>query len=631
MLSRLRGRAEEDGAVAIVALLCTLLAFAFAAVAVDLASAVARKGDTQTQADLAALAGAPHLPAQKTATDESVVAVADYLNSNQTSDDRLLTGDPSTPACRTSQTCITPVQLVNGVDVDGEVHLPRSDEMRVVSPETQVHFRFAGIFDLFGGSAAQKVDVASEATVRAGTPDGYGVFPLYVANPTAGNIGCDYGLQTLTDPPSGHVVPASVPTLYADADTNQSTLTGLQAYDGVPSAAVSSIAKDSTTGTITVDGTFKNVVKVGFFPSDGGTVVEVSSTSPEWVGPPAPAALPYTSNNGSITVGVPTSVTAVDTLWYVRVYQGATGGAGAASSNKWSAKTHAQPLSIGDAPYECVGGSSEGNFGTLKLPRSIINAQNGSGWVARNIATGLEPPLSLAEYPPMASWQCPPGPPSVVSTQSSLRPGTNCLETDTGMTFAQATPGFITGYGSSGSPGGYQGLLNTGSSSADPDGSGGCSRDGDTDPIQPPLGGQHLNDDLLTCFLTDTTTQLGTVARRSYAGPAVFSPAIYQSPRFAWVPVFVQETLQGGSNRYSIKEFRPAFITDQPMTATKGNGLHNSGTENGLGTSGNGGGFRLETLKVVFLNKNALPDADSSAPLGPTLGPAYPVGVRLVD
>ena len=30
----------------------------------------------------------------------------------------------------------------------------------------------------------------------------------------------------------------------------------------------------------------------------------------------------------------------------------------------------AQPLSVGDAPYACVSGAAEGNFGTLKLPRA---------------------------------------------------------------------------------------------------------------------------------------------------------------------------------------------------------------------------------------------------------------------
>ena len=96
----------------------------------------------------------------------------------------------------------------------------------------------------------------------------------------------------------------------------------------------------------------------------------------------------------------------------------------------------------------------------------------------------------------------------------------------------------------------------------------------------------QLNDDLLTCFLTDTTTELGDVARANYTGDPVFSSAIYDSPRFAWVPVFGKLATSGGSARYQIVDFRATFITDQPMSATKANNAVNGTTENGLGWTG---------------------------------------------
>jgi hypothetical protein len=208
---------------------------------------------------------------------------------------------------------------------------------------------------------------------------------------------------------------------------------------------------------------------------------------------------------------------------------------------------------------------------------------------------------------------------SVISTASNRKPGTNCLDTDTGLTQQTATPGFITG-GT-----GYTGLLNTGSSSADPDGSGGCNPAGTTAPVS--ILSKSLNNDLLTCFFTDTTTEIGDVARKSYGGQPKFHPDIYKSTRFAWVPVFKQETQSGGSGFYSIVDFRPAFITDQPMTATKGNNAVGSSTNNGLGMNGN----KLETIKVVFLNPNSLPDGDASTPIGPPLGPGLPTAVALID
>lgn len=615
--SRLRRRRrDESGALAIFAAFVSLLIFAFAALAVDLGNAVARKGDTQIQADFAALAGAEHLPGTKTATDPAVAAVASYAWANRPQDDRATNWAGSTSEIASN--------LVDGTDANGEVYFPTDGEVRVVSPSAEVNFGFAGIFSVFGDNSIDDVDVASDAIAALGTPKGYGVWPMYVAAPTSGNPGCDYGLQTLTDPPNGHSVPPNVPTLYADPDTNDNVLDEILVYDGgVPAG---SIDLNSTTGQIRFSGQFKDALKVGFFRSDDPSIPPVVVNRSEWIDPPSDGlgAMYTANNNGSIFLSVPTAVTAVDTLWYVRAYQGGSG----STADKWSARPEALPLSIGDAPFECVGGTSDGNFGTLKMPRSTSNSAGGDGWISRNIALGNEPPLSLTKFPAdPAPWTCDGHPDAVISTSGAdLKPGTNCLDTDTGLTDGTATPGFITGYTGPGSP--YPGLLATGSSSEDPDGSGGCSPSGDTSPVS--LGGKSLNNDLLTCFLTDSSTSLGDVARRNYAGGPVFDPAIYNSPRFGWVPVFAQETESGGSGHYSITNFRPVFLTDQPMTATKANSAVNSTTVNGLGVTTTGS-FKLHTLKVVFLHPNALPDGDAATPIGPLLDPDLPTVIRLTD
>jgi hypothetical protein len=386
--------------------------------------------------------------------------------------------------------------------------------------------------------------------------------------------------------------------------------------DGNPATTV---PIGSTTARITLDGRFKDATRVGFFRADDSTLAPAAVDRISWVAPTG--ATPYTQNNGSVTVTVPSSVAGDGVLWYVRVFQGLT-------VNKWSARSEALPLSVGDAPYECVGGSASGNFGTIKLPRSdSSNTQNDSGWIPRNIAVGLQSPLSMDVFPGN------PPPPlctnftsdRVYSTASSLLPYTNCVDTDTGLTSNTATPGFI-----SGKPSAYDGLLDSGSSTADPDGSGGCSRVGDTNTVGLLGTPVEVNDDLLTCFMTDTTTEIGDVARRNYAGDAKFDPAIYRSPRFGWVPVFAQEATAGGSQKYSIVDFRGAFITDQPMTATKATNAFGSSTENGLGVTGSGGGFKLQTLKVVFLHPDSLPDGDGDTPIGPNLG-VGPIVSRLVD
>src|SRR5690606_23121599 len=163
------------------------------------------------------------------------------------------------------------------------------------------------------------------------------------------------------------------------------------------------------------------------------------------------------------------------------------------------------------------------------------NSSGDGGWIARNIALGLEGPLTLDIFPlKPAPWECHAGMAEAVISDSAANrnPRTNCLDADPGLTHHNGTPGLITGRAGTGA---YSGLLQSSSSSADPDGSGGCSPGGDTAPMS--LLGKSLNNDLLTCFLTDEVTTLETVARRSYAGGPRFHPEIYESPRFGWVPV----------------------------------------------------------------------------------------------
>ncbi len=463
LLSRGAPARDESGASAIFATLAALLLFCFSALAVDLGNAVSRKGDTQIQADFAALAGGELMPGTKTAADPAIDAVADYVWANRPQDDR------STNWAATKSGVAT--NLVDGNDANGEVYFPAENKIRVVSPKSRVQFGLTGIFSMFGSKVANGIDVSSDATAAVGTPDGYGVWPMYVANPTSGNPACDYGLQTLTDPPGGHTVPPTVPTLYADSDTNGNELSSISVYDG--GASSGSVSMNSTTGQIRVYGRFDKAMRVGFFRSDDPTIAPTLVGRGEWLDPPSGSTgSPYSQNNGSVWVNVPTSVSAVDKLWYVRIYQVGTG----ASADKWSARSEAQPLSVGDAPYECVSGASDGNFGTLKMPRSTNNSSGGDGWISRNIALGLEPPLTLDTFPSPAPWTCNGHPQAVTSTSKTDRkPNTNCLDTDTGLTDGTATPGFITGYSSGSS---YQGLLATGASSEDPDGTGGCSPNG---------------------------------------------------------------------------------------------------------------------------------------------------------
>jgi hypothetical protein len=115
-----------------------------------------------------------------------------------------------------------------------------------------------------------------------------------------------------------------------------------------------------------------------------------------------------------------------------------------------------------------------------------------------------------------------------------------------------------------------------------------------------------INNDTLSCFFTDTTTTVGAVSSSAYAGGPVISADIFDSPRFMLVPVLEVEPSSGGSTTYQIVGFRPAFLTDQPNSATQSS---NASASNGLTIDPTGQGA-LESVQVVFINANALPPID---------------------
>ena len=168
--------------------------------------------------------------------------------------------------------------------------------------------------------------------------------------------------------------------------------------------------------------------------------------------------------------------------------------------------------------------------------------------------------------------------------------GTNCVDTDTGMSSKVATGGFL-GIGSS-APGGGQYLLK-------PNGKTKCGTGG-TEATTVKMG-QTINNDTLSCFFISPTTHVSDVDYGGYSGTPLISNAIYDSPRFAYVPVLKVQPANGGSKKYQIIDFRACFITDQPGSAVKGD---QPSVGNGLTTDNNG----IVSVQVIFLNPNALPN-----------------------
>ena len=332
------------------------------------------------------------------------------------------------------------------------------------------------------------------------------------------------------------------------------------------------------------------MTKIGFFEAGGAT----DAPEPVVVGT---GGFDIVSGTSIRVSQVPAAVLAVPGVWFVRVQIG----------GKWSqvpSSLDALALTIGAPTLTCGQGSSEGNFGSLLLSNSGSNGQ----WqqIALNIAGRLE--HSLAVHPsPAADWTCSAQQPGAVLWPSEA---TNCVDTKPGMVANAARAGFIDGIGV------HPGLLTHREVGT------GCAASGIPATTTLP-GGPVINNDTLSCFFTDDTTNVGTISSSAYAGDPVLSPAIFMSPRFVMVPLLGRQPANGGSAKYQIVGFRPAFITYQLNSATRsspalaGNGLT-------LDRKGD-----LESLQVVFINASALPPM-SSAGTTPYSGSGLRV-LRLVD
>ena len=172
----------------------------------------------------------------------------------------------------------------------------------------------------------QNGNVAASALVNVFTA-GKRVMPMYAVQ------GCDYGLQTLADPANGHTTPV-VPTLAFNTDTNTTQLTPLsQELKNSTGNVVGSLTLSSTGNTVSFDAKkWVNATKIGFFRADDPAPALVQEVSSYWLASDAtktPIAPPLTENNyRTVQLNIPNAVAAVETVWWVRVYNGTT--------NQWS-------------------------------------------------------------------------------------------------------------------------------------------------------------------------------------------------------------------------------------------------------------------------------------------------------
>ena len=563
-MSATRAERDESGAVAIMVAIMALVLMGTAALAVDMGQAFTRKREIQYDTDRAALAGGAgnNLPTPAT------TSTCAYGNRANSSDQAIkdvvasLNSQPGAPTTSVSE--MRDCNTDNGEVFYGSVTQNAAgtyvltyskNRLSVLSPPSRVDFGLARAI----GKA--NVDVRSVSTVSLFSPR-LRTLPLYAFT------GCDYGHQTIAQPNNGH---AGGQSFSHDTESNVASVDSLATSPATspPAVPIDAYLNPATDSLVITGKKFSQgpVTAVGFFEAG------YSGTGPE----PVEMTTGFTIDSATkITIAhMPQAVTTAADYWYVRVKVG-----GQWSSMYPTSSTLTPSVVVGTPTLTCAQGSSAGNFGTLLVPHS--QGPNGqSANIAYNIAVGLEHPMGI--FPTAVSpWTC-----TAASVGARLWPtdGTNCVDTKTGLDLNAANDGFLNGV--SGKPGKLTNVA-TGT---------GCAANGA--PATKPFGVYTINNDSLTCFFTDNTTNVGDIDGPTYTGAPVLSSAIYDSPRFALVPVFGVQPANGGSNKYQVIGFRAAFITDQPNSATKSSAV----------TAANGitGSTSIESLQVVFFNDKALP------------------------
>lgn len=280
-----------------------------------------------------------------------------------------------------------------------------------------------------------------------------------------------------------------------------------------------------------------------------------------------------------------------------------------------------------------------GNFGSVRMPRAANVDQNDE--LALNIAVG--PDFTMTRHPDGGTpWSCSAAT-AVVSVEGALQDGTNCLDTLKGYRHNAAEDGLIDGVD------GHPGLLNRPTSPQ-------CKA-GLLSGIVPGLAGRNdlyirdkwINNDRLECYLK-LNISLSAIASPDYAGPIVLDPAVMDSPRFVWMPVFGQDVpgiweipgnlLWGNNSKgyYKIVDFRPGFIMGPldalnqvfclplPLIGASCNGL----SLRNSGPLGIGGEAKLDSVQVFLFSERALPRTADVAETKTYLG-AGPRVIRLTD
>ncbi len=627
---RARRLRDERGATAIFVALVSTVLFSVAALSVDLGQLWAQRRTTQTQADLAAISAAnwgkdqnPRVFPATTPASRTALAnkVAEYLNNpNNRANGQTTTSGPALLA-----------------NTNGWVSFNAAgDRLTVVAPPARVNYGFAQIFAGSGASvnASATVQVASlqppgpdlvpfwipqscgtgALTVFGGNVPSHGngggggaprAAPAWATQPRTAADGTDPGLSALS--------PASA-TVNGVVDVTM-TLDNLQ--NNVTSAAVT-FALNGTSTVYTLTAAFDKTSnsddsRTIVLRLDGTTVTKAAGTFTVTA-----AVHPKTSNSRTFTVT--SGTTPSPTTPSPTTPSPTTPSPTATSSSPTSSPTATSTPTTGT---NGCGSQVTGNFGQLLTPRGGADAGlSNQRKLAMNLAEGVDHAFAPLPNTPFSDCTSPPRSAAAVlntygeQLDNVSQPNNNCITGDgsgNGNDGPYVSKGLVQGAVNG------AGVTKPGRVAAER----GDTRSGCHSQVNDTIGGVAVNNDVLSCYLTNSTLTLGSL-NTAAASPVMLDQAVTQSPRFIWLPV-VPATSNGWK---PIKSFVPAFITDETSAATTS--ITTATANNGIYCNGNRVQCNsIDQIKAFVFSIAAIADDGTYGTVSYDAG-LVPV-VRLVD
>ena len=356
---------------------------------VDLGNAMNRKKLTQNSADFAALAGADGLPTTRTTT---IQLVADWLNKNQPVSD----GDRQLQPGRRPD---DHRRHAHRQQPERRGHLPGPTASRSLAPAARIQYGLANVIG-FDDACVQ-----STATARIAS-SGIGMAPYYTTT------ACASGQQTIKDNSGGLSLPFTVPPLFARCRDEQR---GARHQRHHPTA------DPACRGRRPRRPERHHHRHQSWVPR---TSTRSASSAPTRPRPRSPPSRPRPTHRSPSTSPTPwrptrTSGTSECTAWRPSPLP--------SNADKWSARTQALPLQVGEGVLSCDVGSSSGNFGSIDIPwggndHDDLDQEHQQGPVLRRPSTPTRRPAGRQPVPEPDRRR------ALISTDTLSMPNTYCVQ-----------------------------------------------------------------------------------------------------------------------------------------------------------------------------------------------------------